>query len=134
MMSVVALRLINLREEVKANPEGPAEEAGLEPLELEVLRTRTGRKIETTREVALALGRMGGHLNRKGDGTPGWQTLWRGMEKLSLLYERHTKIWIERHDSVGADLCVCPGLAIAPLRCRHTGLPLRYPVLGVPGI
>lgn len=87
MMSVVALRLINLREEVKANHESPAEKAGLEPLELEVLRMRTGRKIETIREVALALGRMGGHLNRKGDGMPGWQTLWRGMDKLSLLVE-----------------------------------------------
>jgi len=62
-------------------------QAELEPLELEVLRARTGRKIETTNEVALALGRMGGHLNRKGDGMPGWQTLWRGMEKLSLLVE-----------------------------------------------
>ena len=30
------------------------------------------------REVALALGNLGGHLNRKGDGLPGWQTLWRG--------------------------------------------------------
>ena len=56
------------------------------------------------------------------------------LQLFCLLYERHTKIWIERHDSVGADLCVCPGLAIAPLRGRHTGLPLRYPVLGVPGI
>jgi Disulphide bond corrector protein DsbC len=27
--------------------------------------------------------------------------------------------------NVGADLCVCPGFFIAPLRGRHTGLPLR---------
>ena len=88
IMSVVALRLINLRERVRINPDASAEEAGLEKLELEVLRARTGRKIETVREVALAIGRMmGGHLNRKGEGLPGWQTLWRGMEKLSTLVE-----------------------------------------------
>ena len=87
IMSVVALRLIDLRERVRINPDGGAEEAGLAKLELEVLRARTGREIDTVREVALAIGRMGGHLNRKGDGLPGWQTLWRGMEKLSTLVE-----------------------------------------------
>jgi Transposase DNA-binding/Transposase Tn5 dimerisation domain len=87
IMSVVALRLIDLRERVRIDPDGPAEEAGLEQVELEVLRARTGRQVETIREVALAIGRMGGHLNRKGDGMPGWQTLWRGMEKLDLLVE-----------------------------------------------
>ena len=87
LMSVVALRLIDLREHVRRMPERPAEEAGLDPLELEVLRTRTGRKISTVREVALAIGRLGGHLNRKGDGLPGWATLWRGMQTLSMLVE-----------------------------------------------
>jgi len=69
------------------DPERPAEEAWLDPLELEVLRIRTGRKISTVREVALAIGRLGGHLNRKGDGLPGWATLWRGMQTLSVLVE-----------------------------------------------
>jgi hypothetical protein len=31
------------------------------------------------------VGRLGGHLNRKSDGLPGWQTLWHGMTKLGLL-------------------------------------------------
>lgn len=87
LMSVVALRLIDLREHMRMTPEHPAEEAGLEPLELEVLRARTRRKIGTVREVALALGCLGGHLNRKGDGLPGWATLWRGMQTLRLLVE-----------------------------------------------
>jgi hypothetical protein len=52
IMSVVALRLIALREYVRMTPEHPAEESGLEPLELEVLRARTGRKISTIREAA----------------------------------------------------------------------------------
>jgi hypothetical protein len=87
IMSVVALRLIEFREHVRINPEGPAEEAGLEPLELAVLRAMTGSKVTTVREVALAMGRLGGHLNRKGDGLPGWATLWRGMQTLRCLVE-----------------------------------------------
>jgi hypothetical protein len=52
IMSVVALRLIALREYVRMTPEHPAEASGLEPRELEVLRARTGRKISTIREAA----------------------------------------------------------------------------------
>jgi hypothetical protein len=35
----------------------------------------------------LAVGRLGGHMNRKADGMPGWITLWRGMTKLRLLVQ-----------------------------------------------
>jgi hypothetical protein len=30
---------------------------------------------------------MGGHRNRAGDGLPGWQTLWHGMNTLQALVE-----------------------------------------------
>ena len=82
IMSVVALRLIDLREAVRIEPEAPAETSLLAPLELAVLRAKLKRPIKTLREVALAIGRMGGHMNRKGDGLPGWQTLWLGMKRL----------------------------------------------------
>jgi hypothetical protein len=36
----------------------------------------------STREFFLALARLGGHQNRKSDGLPGWQTLWKGWTKL----------------------------------------------------
>jgi hypothetical protein len=36
----------------------------------------------TVRQFVLALGRLGGHQNRKGDGMPGWQTLWKGWTQL----------------------------------------------------
>ena len=85
--SVVALRLIDLKERLRFNAEEAAEESGLDEMELAVLRARTSRSIKKVKDVALAIGRMGGHMNRKGDGMPGWQTLWRGMERLSLLVE-----------------------------------------------
>jgi Transposase DNA-binding/Transposase Tn5 dimerisation domain len=87
IMSIVALRLLDLRERGRESPDATAEEAGLTPLELEVLRLKARRKLHTVREVALALGRLGGHLNRRSDGMPGWQTLWRGMNTLRGLVE-----------------------------------------------
>jgi Transposase Tn5 dimerisation domain len=87
IMSVVALRLIELRERLRKQPDAEATQSGLSPLALEVLRQKSGRTLRTVREVALAIGRLGGHLHRKGDGLPGWQTLWHGMNTLHALVE-----------------------------------------------
>jgi len=87
VMSVVAVRLLVLREQVRRSPQAAPTEVGLGPLELEVLQLKAARTLTTAREVALALGRLGGHLNRRGDGLPGWQTLWRGMLTLQALVE-----------------------------------------------
>ncbi len=97
LLSVVALRLLDLREHLRVAPDQPAEKSGLEALQLEVLqlevlqlevlRLQSKRAIKTVQDVALALGRLGGHLNRKGDGAPGWQVLWRGMQQLQTIVE-----------------------------------------------
>ncbi len=87
LKSIVALRLLDLRERMRVRPEAPAAESGLKEMELAVLRAALGRRIETVGEVALALGRLGGHLNRRRDGWPGWQTLSDGMVKLTHLVE-----------------------------------------------
>ena len=85
VMSVVALRLLDLRELGRAYPEAPATCTGLDELELEVLRLAVERELTTVADVLLALGRLGGHMNRRRDGMPGWITLWRGMKVLRLL-------------------------------------------------
>lgn len=85
--SIVALRLIDLKERVRVSEASPAQESGLTDLELEVLRRTTEKPLKTVKDVALQIGRLGGHMNRKADGMPGWITLWRGMEKLRLLVE-----------------------------------------------
>ena len=41
----------------------------------------------TLLQFVTALGRLGGHLNRKRDGPPGWLTLWRGWSALQLMTE-----------------------------------------------
>lgn len=85
IMSVVALRLLDLRERVRVHPDAPAQAAGLSALELRVLEAHLNRKLKTVKQVALAIGRLGGHLNRSSDGFPGLITLWRGMNELQAL-------------------------------------------------
>jgi hypothetical protein len=85
VMSIVALRLLDIRELGRAVPEAPAAVTGLCPLELEILELAVDRTLTTVASVVLALGRLGGHMNRRSDGMPGWITLWRGMKSLRQL-------------------------------------------------
>ena len=87
LLSVVALALVDLREQSRLEPDAPAESAGLTATELRVLRHQSRRPLDTVRAVYLALAALGGHLGRKGDGPPGWQTLWLGRRSLRLLVE-----------------------------------------------
>jgi hypothetical protein len=92
LRSVLAVALVNLRvaARVPAQAGRPAAEV-VAPLWAEGLRV--GRYQEarplSVREFTLALGRLGGHLHRAGDGLPGWPTLWQGWNQLHAmsLYE-----------------------------------------------
>ena len=87
IMSGVALRLIDLREALRTNPDSPASESGFDDFELKVLGAYLKRELKTVRCVALAIGRLGGHQNRRLDGMPGLLTLWFGMSRLITLVE-----------------------------------------------
>jgi hypothetical protein len=41
----------------------------------------------TNAQVLIATARLGGFLARKGDGMPGWQTIWRGWQRLMWMCE-----------------------------------------------
>ena len=93
LLSVLAVALVNARDAARteAKAERPATDY-FDQLEVQVLslwRYQECRPL-TVREYILALGRLGGHLNRKCDGLPGWQTLWRGAMQLNAMvaYER----------------------------------------------
>lgn len=92
IMSIVALRLLDLRESLRINPDNPAEKSGFSQFEIEVLETYLKRNIKTVKCVALAIGKLGGHLNRKSDGMPGIKTLWLGMSRFMDLVEG-AKLW-----------------------------------------
>jgi hypothetical protein len=81
IMSIVGLRILDLRERLRLNPEAPAQESGLDELELKVLGKYLKRDLKTVKCVTLAIGRLGGHQNRKSDGMPGVLSLWWGMSR-----------------------------------------------------
>lgn len=86
MMSVVAVRLLQLRSVARTDPERPAHEI-VPPRWIEVLaqlrkKTSSGW---TVRRFYRELAGLGGFLGRKADGEPGWITLWRGFEKLAMV-------------------------------------------------
>lgn len=85
LQSLAAVRLIELKEALRLDPDAPATSLGWEPIVLKILAKYTKRKIRTVADVALAIGRMGGHMNRKADGMPGLLTLARGYEELETL-------------------------------------------------
>ena len=93
LLSVLAVALVNAREAARdeARADRPATDY-VDPLGVRVLSVwRHGEpRPLTVREYILALGRLGGHLNRRCDGLPGWQTLWRGATLLNAMvdYER----------------------------------------------
>ena len=50
---------------------------------LALWRYKQPRPEMTVYEFCMAIGKLGGHLNRKRDGLPGWITRWRGWMKLN---------------------------------------------------
>ena len=90
LYSLVAARVVGLRDHARLAPEAAATGL-LNADETAVLRARFDRgrvgAALTWKQSVLWIGRLGGHLNRKGDGMPGVRTLWRGLRDLELLVE-----------------------------------------------
>jgi hypothetical protein len=95
LTSVVAVRLLQLKSLARSNPDVPAQRVvprvWLKMLKL--ARKKLTRVYDLTvgefyREVA----KLGGFLGRKGDGQPGWITIWRGWEKLNLFVLAASKL------------------------------------------
>ncbi len=88
LLSIVAVRLLQLKFAARTNPDQPARKC-LSPLHLRVVAKFLRQPLSTLTAGDLWRGvaRMGGFLARKHDGDPGWQTVWRGLEKLDALVE-----------------------------------------------
>ncbi len=89
LLSVVATVLLNLRQACRSSDADtrPATEI-VAPIYEEVMRAHRYNKPRgplTIKEFTMAVARLGGHMNRRSDGNPGWLTLWRGWTKLQLL-------------------------------------------------
>lgn len=87
ILAVVAVRLLNFKLLARSKPQRKVDAELLGPEELALLSREFGQPKEgwTYGGVLVAIARMGGFLARTGDGSPGWLTIWRGWQRLSLM-------------------------------------------------
>jgi hypothetical protein len=85
LLSVLAVRLLQLKMVARRDPEqAAAEVVPREWLAAAFLLLNKRKPMKTVRDFFRGLAQLGGFLGRKGDGEPGWQTIWGGLEKLLL--------------------------------------------------
>jgi hypothetical protein len=86
ILSVVAVRLLQLKHQARTNPDLPAFKIIPIPhVQALAAQLKQPWRRMTTRDFWRETARLGGFLGRKSDGDPGWLTLWRGWQDLELL-------------------------------------------------
>lgn len=88
MTCVLSVRLVQLKTVAATQPDRPAAHA-VPKIWLQMLSALRKKPIVTVRDFFRHLAGLGGFLMRKGDGEPGWITLWRGLDKLLLAIRGH---------------------------------------------
>ncbi len=87
-LALIAVRLLQLRELARLEPERLATEAVPHDLARVVAQLAEVPLSELTLSIFWrTVAQQGGHQGRKGDGPPGWKTLWRGWLDIQLLLE-----------------------------------------------
>jgi hypothetical protein len=86
MLSVVAVRLLQLKCDARIDPDRPAQQC----VPIESVRTLAALLDQRPQDLTLRrftheVAKLGGFLGRTRDGDPGWQTLWRGWRELDLI-------------------------------------------------
>jgi Transposase Tn5 dimerisation domain len=86
MLCVLAVRLLQLKNNTRLMPQAPA----LEQVPSHLVRTlarmmKTPAENITLRQFTHEVAKLGGFIGRKSDGEPGWLTLWRGWHELDLI-------------------------------------------------
>lgn len=89
VLAVVAVRLLSTKLLARSRPESMEAAASFGPQMLGILEKKLGKPQAgwTNANVIVATARLGGFLARKHDGMPGWQTIWRGWQRLMWMCE-----------------------------------------------
>jgi hypothetical protein len=87
ILTPIALRLLLIRQAAQQAAETPATAVvSPEAVRVVILLDQRHREIVSAKQLWHAIARLGGYLDRKCDGPPGWQTLWKGwMRVMSVL-------------------------------------------------
>jgi hypothetical protein len=90
LLSVVAVRLLQLKSAARTNPDRPA--AKVVPIQWIKMLLAARKRPKNTSVATMTIGefyrelaKLGGFLGRKSDGQPGWITIWRGWQQLYTL-------------------------------------------------
>ena len=89
VLAIVAVRLLNAKWLARTHADQPVNAEVFGSQALEILTARFGRPAGgwTHQTALVAIARLGGFLARKHDGLPGWQTIWRGWQRLIWMSE-----------------------------------------------
>ena len=84
VLAVVAVRLLSTKLLARSRPAAMEAATSYSPQMLALLEKKLGKPPDgwTNRNVLVATARLGGFLARRHDGMPGWQTIWRGWQRL----------------------------------------------------
>lgn len=91
MTCVLSVRLVQLKTVATTLPDLPAAKV-IPKIWIQMLSALRQKTIVTVRDFFRHLAGLGGFLMRKGDGEPGWITLWRGLDKLLLAIRGHVRL------------------------------------------
>ena len=89
VLAVVAVRLLSTKMLARSRPDTFEAAASFGPEMLGVLEKKLGQPKGgwTNRHLMRSVARLGGFIGRKHDGEPGWQTIWRGWQRLIWMSE-----------------------------------------------
>jgi Transposase DNA-binding/Transposase DDE domain len=89
VLALVAVRLLNTKLLARAFPNQPLGPDEVSRQALNMLERKVGKPREgwTQSTFWIAVARLGGFIGRKSDGMPGWQTIWRGWQRLIWMNE-----------------------------------------------
>jgi hypothetical protein len=89
VLALVAVRLLHTKLLARACPEQTLAPDQVSPEALKILEIKVGipKAGWTQSTFWIAVARLGGFIGRKSDGMPGWQTIWRGWQRLLWMHE-----------------------------------------------
>jgi hypothetical protein len=89
VLAVVAVRLLSTKFLARSRPDSMEAAQSFGPQMLEILESKLGKPKGgwTNANLIVATARLGGFIGRKSDGMPGWQTIWRGWQRLMWMCE-----------------------------------------------
>jgi hypothetical protein len=89
VLAVVAVRLLSTKMLARSRPESGEAAASFGVEMAALLAKKLGQPKDgwTNRNLIRSLARLGGFIGRKQDGEPGWQTIWRGWQRLMWMRE-----------------------------------------------